>query len=220
MGCCEGSCSCGKGKQAPVRENQSMIQMTPGQGMWSAEDLIQGLGSFKVKEEVVEVRFKNMRKDFFRNPQGFRLKKDDRVVVEAEGGFDLGTIILTGELAEKQVEQKHNTQKKHSLKQIYRKATEVDLEKWLSAKKRERTVLLESRIIAAKLNQEISIGDVEFQGDGNKLTVYYTANDGLDYRTLIKEYKAAFRARIEMKQIHTRKITSSNNSVRSGYIFT
>lgn len=201
MGCSEGSCSCGKGKKAPVQKNQRLIQMSPGQGMWSTEDLIQGLGSLKVKEEVLEVRFKNMRKDFFRNPHGFRLKKDDRVAVETEGGFDLGTIFLAGELAEKQYERKHSSHKKASLKQIYRKATEVDLEKWLSAKRMERTVLLESRSIADKLNLEMSIGDVEFQGDGKKVTVYYTADGRVDYRPLIREYVATFRTRIEMKQV-------------------
>lgn len=201
MGCCEGSCSCGKGKQTPVQENLSLVQMSATQGMFGTQDWVQGLGSLRVKEDVVEVRFKNNRKDFFRNPQGIRLKKDDRVAVEAEGGFDLGTISLSGEPAENQFELKGNSLKTSSLRQIYRKASEVDLEKWLSAKRRERDVLQESRFIADKLNLEMSIGDVEFQGDGKKVTVYYTADGRNDYRPLIREYVATFRTRIEMKQV-------------------
>lgn len=205
-----------------------MIQMSTSQGMLSIQDWMKGLGSLIVKEEVVEVRFKNNRKDFFRNPQGIRLQKDDRVVVEAEGGHDLGTVSLSGESADSQYEQKHASLKKSSLRQVYRKATPVDLETWLLAKKRERSVLLEFRRIAGRLHLEMSIGDVEFRGDGKKVTVYYTADGRIDYRTLIKEYASAFRARIEMKQIGVRqsaakkgeriitgKIISTNTSARS-----
>lgn len=201
MECCEGSCSCGKGKQTPLQENLSLVQMSATQGKFGTQDWVQGLGSLRLKEDVVEVRFKNNRKDFFRNPHGIRIKKDDRVAVEAEGGFDLGTISLSGEPAENQFELKGNSLKTSSLRQIYRKASEVDLEKWLSAKRRERGVLLESRCIADKLNLEMSIGDVEFQGDGEKVTVYYTADGRNDYRPLIREYVATFRTRIEMKQV-------------------
>jgi len=199
--------------------------MSTSQGMLSTQDWMKELGSLRVKEEVVEVRFKNNRKEFFRNPQGIRVQKDDRIVVEADAGHDLGTISLSGELAENQYEQKDPLQKKSSLKQIYRKATGVDLERWLSAKRRERNVLLESRSIANHLNLEMSIGDVEFQGDGKKVTVYYTADGRVDYRMLISEYAAAFKARIEMKQkgegINTGKIRSTNTSdSQSGLIKT
>ena len=151
MGCCEGSCSCGKGSQSPVQENLALVWMSTSQGMLSTHDWMKDLSSFTVKEEVVEVRFKNNRRAFFRNPQGIRLNKDDRVVVETEEGHDLGTISLTGDLAEKQFELKHISSNKSTLKQIYRKATEVDLDKWLDAKRRERKALLESRSIAREL---------------------------------------------------------------------
>jgi cell fate regulator YaaT (PSP1 superfamily) len=168
---------------------------------------MKGLESLKVKEEVevVEIRFKNNRKEFFRNPKGIVLKKDDRVVVEAESGHDLGTVSLSGDLAGSQFGQKQSSQKIADLSQIYRKATDFDLEKWLAAKRREREVLLESRSIAGRLNLLMSIGDVEFRGDGKKVVIYYTADGRVDYRTLIKEYAAAFRARIEMKQIGARQ---------------
>ena len=182
-----------------------MVQMSTSQGMLSTHDWMKGLESLKVKEEVVEVRFKNNRKEFFRNPKGILLKKDDRVVVEAESGHDLGTLSLSGEMAGSQFGQKEASLKVSDLKQIYRKATETDLEKWLSSKKRERKVLLEARQIAGKLNLQMSIGDVEFRGDGRKVTVYYTADGRVDYRMLIKEYAAAFQARIEMKQIGARQ---------------
>lgn len=201
MGCCEGGCSCGKGSQSPVQENLAMVQMSTSQGMLSIQDWMKDMGSFTVKEEVAEIRFKNNRKAFFRNPKGIRLTKDDRVVLETEGGHDLGTISLSGDLAEKQFEQKHSASHKSTLKQIYRLATEVDLDKWLKAKRRERKVLLESRSIAADLGLEMNIGDVEFRGDGKKVTISYTAEGRVDFRELIRKYTIAFGVRIEMKQI-------------------
>jgi cell fate regulator YaaT (PSP1 superfamily) len=205
MGCCEGSCSCGKGNQSPVQENIALVQMSTNQGMLSTTEWKSGLQSLTVKEEVVEVRFKNNRKAFFRNYQGLRLHKDDRVVVETEGGHDVGTIALTGDLAEKQFEQKSADSSISSLRRIYRKATEADVGKWLQAKRRERDVLIQSRKIAKDLSLTMSIGDVEFQGDGKKVTVYYTADGRIDYRELIRMYAADFRVRIEMKQIGTRQ---------------
>ena len=228
MGCCEGSCSCGKGSQSSVQENLALVQMSSSQGILSTHDWMKDLGSLSVKEEVVEVRFKNSRKAFFRNPQGIRLNKDDRVVLETEGGHDLGTISLSGDLAEKQFEQKQTSSHKSTLKQIYRKATEVDLDKWLDAKRRERKVLLESRSIARELGLEMSIGDVEFQGDGKKVTISYTADGRVDFRELIRKYALAFGVRIEMKQIGARQngekvksagLTSSNSSKRGVQTF-
>jgi cell fate regulator YaaT (PSP1 superfamily) len=201
MGCCEGSCSCGKGSQSPVQENLALVQMSTSQGMLSTHDWMKDLDSFRVQEEVAEIRFKNNRKAFFRNPKGIRLKKDDRIVVETEGGHDLGTVSLSGDLATKQFEQKHASTPKTTLSRIYRLATEVDLDKWLEAKRRERKVLLESRAIARELGLEMSISDVEFQGDGKKVIISYTADGRVDFRELIRKYANAFRIRIEMKQI-------------------
>lgn len=215
MGCCEGNCSCGKGNQTPVQENLALVQMSTTQGMLSTQDWMKGLGALTVKEEVVEVRFKNNRKEFFRNPRGIGLKKDDRVVVEAESGHDLGTVSLSGELAGSQFGQKQRSQKIADLRQVQRKATGFDLEKWLAAKRREREVLLESRSIAGRLNLQMSVGDVEFRGDGKKVIIYYTADGRVDYRILVKEYAAAFRARIEMKQIGVRQIAAKIGGLAS-----
>lgn len=206
MGCCEGSCSCGKGSQSSVQENLAMVQMSNKQGMLSTHDWMKDLGSLSVKEEVVEVRFKNSRKAFFRNPQGIRLNKDDRLVLETEQGHDLGTLASSGDLAEKRFEQKHTSSHKSTLKQIYRKATEEDLNKWLEAKRRERKVLLETRSIARDLGLDMRIGDVEFQGDGKKVTISYTEDGGVDFRELIRKYATSFGVRIEMKQIGTVKM--------------
>ena len=151
MGCCEEGCSCGKGNQSPVQEHLTFVQMSTDQGMLSTTDWMRNLGSFTLEEEVLEIRFKNNRKIFCRNNQGIRLQKDDRVVVEVEVGHDLGTVSLSGELAEKQYELKSKGASKTSLQQIFRKATLLDLEKWLGAKRREREVLLESRKIANDL---------------------------------------------------------------------
>lgn len=215
MGCCEGDCSCGKGSKNPVQENLAMIQMSTSQGALSTHDWMKDLGSFRVKEEVAEVRFKNNRKAFFRNLKGIRLTKDDRVVVATSGGYDLGTISLSGERAEKKYEQHSLSSTKSDLHQIYRKATEADLNKWLEAKRRERKALLESRSIARELKLEIHISDVEFQGDGKKASIYYTADARVDFRELIRKYATSFKVRIEMKQIKTRNITSSKPSIRS-----
>ncbi len=200
MGCCEGSCSCGKGNQSPEQKNIHLVQMSASQEMRATHDWIKGLGSLWVDEEVVEIRFKNSRKAFYRNRTGFSLKKDERIVVEVEAGYDLGTVSLAGSLAEKQFEQK-STRNKAGLKKVYRKATQVDLEKWLGAKKRERAVLLHSRRLAGDLGLEVSISDVEFQGDGGKVTVYYTADGKVDFRQLIGKYTLAFQVKIEMKQV-------------------
>jgi cell fate regulator YaaT (PSP1 superfamily) len=168
-------------------------------------DWMQGIQTLSVDEEVVEVRFKNNRKDFYRNRFGIKLEKDDRVVVEVDGGHDLGTVSLTGGLAEKQFHQKSRTQEKHHLRRIYRKATAVDLDNWLTAKRREREVLLEARKISGLLGLEMSIGDVEFQGDGRKVTIFYTAEERVDFRELVRKYASAFRVKIEMRQIGVRQ---------------
>lgn len=221
MACCEGSCSCGKGSKSAVQENLALVQMSASLGMLSTNDWMKDMRSFTVKVEVVEVRFKNNRKAFYRNPQGIRLNKDDRVVLETEGGHDLGTISLSGNLAEKKYEQKHNSTPKSNLSQVYRKATAMDLDRWLDAKRRERKVLLESRSIARELGLQMSISDVEFRGDGKKVTISYTAVGRVNFRELIRKYAIAFGIRIEMKQIGVRQnaakvkpanLTSSNSS--------
>ncbi len=218
MGCCEGSCSCGKGNKSTAQENFTLVQMPTTQGMLSTTEWMKGLNSLSVKEEVVEIRFKNNRKGFYRNTRGLRLQKDDRIVVEAEGGHDIGTISLTGDRADKRFEQILAGTSKNQMKQIYRKATFVDIEKWLASKRRERNVLLEARRLAGELKLKMSISDAEFQGDGKEVTLYYTADGRIDFRELTRKFAAQFRARIKMEQIGVRtksvNLTSSNSSSR------
>ena len=227
MGCCEGSCSCGKGNQSPEEENVHLVQMSTNQGLLPTFDWMKNLGSLTVDEEVIEVRFKNNRKDFFRNPVGISIAKDDRVVLEVEGGHDVGTVALSGAMAEKQFLQKKGKSSKNDLSKVYRKVTQVDTDNWLQAKRRERDVLMEARSIASSLGLEMSISDVEFQGDGKKVTIYYTADHRVDFRELIKKYASTFRVRIEMKQIklyislnkngkkiETGRIVSTNASIK------
>ena len=211
MSCHGGSCSCGKGSQSSVQENPTLVQMSTSRGVLSTHDFMKGLGSLTVDEEVVEIRFKNNRKAFYRNRNGLSLNKDERVVVEVDGGDDLGTVSLTGGIADKQFEQKttngikvtaeEKKRYKSGLKRVNRIATQADIGRWLGAKKRERSVLVQSRQLAADLGLEMSITDVEFQGDGRKVTVYYTAETSVDFRELIRIYGYTFLVNIQMRQI-------------------
>ena len=142
-------------------------------------------------EKVVEVRFKNNRKIIYRNNLGFKLQKDDRVVVKAEYGYDLGTISMIGDL----------TQKKSSLDQILRKATREDLNQWIDAKKKERDVLMKSRMLAAENDLDLGINDAEFRGDGKQVTLFYTTDKNEDLDDLIRKITSSFEIKVEMKQI-------------------
>lgn len=193
MSCHGGSCSCGKGSQSSVQENPTLVQMSTSRGVLSTHDFMKGLGSLTVDEEVVEIRFKNNRKAYFRNTRGNIMQKDERVVVEVDGGHDLGTVSLTGDLAQRRFDQNSPDTIKSSLKKIYRKATQADLKKWLDAKKRERDVLLQARHLAAELQLDMGISDVEIQGDGKKITIFYTAASQVDFRELARKYESVFR---------------------------
>lgn len=201
MGCCGGSCSCGKGSQSPAGEKPSLVQMSASQSSLSTSDFILGLESLTVDEEVFEIRFKNNRKAFFRNSRGYILQKDDRVVVEVEGGFDLGTVSLKGGSVNSQFDYKEPGSRKASLRRIDRKATQMDLNRWLEAKRRERDVLFQARSMVAGLQLDMSINDVEFQGDGKRITIFYTADNRVDFREFIRIIAGEFGVEISMKQI-------------------
>jgi cell fate regulator YaaT (PSP1 superfamily) len=173
--------------------------------MLATHDWMKDLQNLKLEEEVIEVRFKNNRKEFFRNNRLLGLKKDDRVVVDAEGGHDVGTVSLTGALAKKQYDKKGGGSKISALNSVYRIAREPDMEKWLEAKKKERPALLKCREMAASLKLSMSIGDVEFRGDGKKLTIFYTADDRVDFRELLKLCMHEFKMKIELRQIGARQ---------------
>ncbi|MCD8302356.1 MAG: hypothetical protein LUC44_04975 [Prevotellaceae bacterium] len=154
--------------------------------------------------DLVEVQFKNTRKGYYHNDSHLDLKKGDMVAVEAAPGHDIGVVTMTGRLVELQLK-KAQLKADTELKRIYRIAREIDLEKYEEAKGREHETMIESRQIAKDLGLEMKIGDVEYQGDGQKAIFYYIADGRVDFRQLIKELAAAFHVRIEMKQIGARQ---------------
>ena len=154
--------------------------------------------------DCVEIRFKNGRKEFFRNTEKLTLSIGDIVATEASPGHDIGIITLTGELVKIQMKKKNENPTKE-LPKIYRKASQKDIEIWTDARNKEEPIRMRAREIAIKLKLEMKISDVEFQGDGSKSTFYYTANDRVDFRQLIKEFAQEFKIRIEMKQVGFRQ---------------
>ena len=149
---------------------------------------------------VVEIKFKGGRKDFYLKPENTSLKQTDVVVVETNGGHDVGHVSLTGELVRLQLK-KHNIQTEEVLKKIYRKATSADIEKWKSAKGLESETMLKVRILAKDLGLKMKICDVDYQGDKTSATFYYTAEGRVDFRELILVMVAAFHIKIVMRQI-------------------
>ena len=154
--------------------------------------------------DLVEVQFKNTRKGYFHNVNGLDLKKGDIVAVEASPGHDIGVVTLTGSLVKLQMK-KANLKSQDEIKRIYRIAKEVDMEKYREAKAREHDTMIQSRKIAKDLGLQMKIGDVEYQGDGNKAIFYYIADERVDFRQLIKVLAETFHVRIEMKQIGARQ---------------
>jgi cell fate regulator YaaT (PSP1 superfamily) len=155
--------------------------------------------------DLVEVRFKNTRKDFFRNVNNLQLKPGDIVAVEANPGHDIGIVTITGDLVIDQMKKHKVTLINGEIRKIYRKAKQVDIDKWNEAIALEQETMIRSRQIALELNLNMKIGDVEYQGDKTKAIFYYLADDRVDFRQLIKVLADTFRIRIEMKQIGARQ---------------
>jgi cell fate regulator YaaT (PSP1 superfamily) len=156
-------------------------------------------------EEIVEVRFKNTRKDFYRNVNELNLKQGDMVAVEANPGHDIGMVSLVGDLVIKQMKRRKATLVDGDLRKIYRIAKPVDLQKWEESIALEHETMLKARKIAEDLKLNMKIGDVEYQGDKTKAIFYYIADERVDFRQLIKLYAETFRIRIEMRQIGARQ---------------
>jgi len=156
-------------------------------------------------DEIVEVRFKNTRKDYFSNVNRLPLKAGDMVAVEASPGHDIGMVSLVGDLVLKQIKRHKVTLIDGELRKIYRVAKPVDLQKWEEAIASEHSTMLKARKIAEELKLNMKIGDVEFQGDKTKAIFYYIADERVDFRQLIKLYADTFRIRIEMRQIGARQ---------------
>ena len=154
--------------------------------------------------DLVEVQFKNTRKGYYHNVNNLDLKKGDLVAVESSPGHNIGVVTLTGQLVKLQVK-KANLKSMDDIKRIYRIAKEQDIATWEEAKSREHATMIQSRQIAKDLGLKMKIGDVEYQGDGNKAIFYYIADERVDFRQLIKVLAEVFRVRIEMKQIGARQ---------------
>ena len=184
-----GLCSRGCGRQDHQLNTYDWLADVPGNN---------------VTTDLVEVQFKNTRKGYYHNVNNLDLKKGDIVAVEANPGHDIGVVTLTGQLVRLQIK-KANIKSPEDIRRIYRIAKEADMEKYAAAKAREHATMIQSREIAKGLGLKMKIGDVEYQGDGNKAIFYYIADERVDFRQLIKDLAAAFHVRIEMKQIGARQ---------------
>ncbi len=168
-------------------------------------DWLSDLPDTSDKSDIVEVKFKSTRKEYFRNTEKLKLKRGDKVVVATSPGHDVGEVTLTGYLAEKQYKLKVRSRSQHPLNPVYRKATENDIEKLQEARSREKQTMIRARQAAAELGLDMKIGDVEFRGDNKKAIFYYLAEGRVDFRELIKVYARDFRIKVEMKQIGARQ---------------
>ena len=188
-GCDRGLCHGGCGRQNMQLNTYDWLHDVPG----NEEDT-----------DLVEVQFKNTRKGYYHNVNNLDLQKGDIVAVEASPGHDIGVVTLTGRLVKLQVK-KANLKSADDIKRVYRIAKPVDMDKYREAKSREHGTMIQSRQIAKDLGLQMKIGDVEYQGDGNKAIFYYIADERVDFRQLIKVLADTFHVRIEMKQIGARQ---------------
>lgn len=155
--------------------------------------------------DIVEIRFKNSRKGFYKNVNNLQLNVGDVVAVEATGGHDIGVISISGELVRLQMKKRNVKSDSEEIKKVYRKAKQADIEKWQEAQGLEQATMYRARTCAVKLNLQMKISDVEYQGDRTKAIFYYTADDRVDFRELIKVLADEFKVRIEMRQIGARQ---------------
>ncbi len=155
--------------------------------------------------DIVEIRFKNTRKGFFRNVNELKLNRGDVVAVEASPGHDIGIVTLVGPIVKIQLKRNNISLEDTEFRKIYRKAKPADIDKWNESMALEFATMIKSRKIAADLKLEMKIGDVEYQGDGTKAIFYYIADDRVDFRELIKVLADQLKIRIEMKQIGARQ---------------
>ncbi|MDX1326335.1 MAG: regulatory iron-sulfur-containing complex subunit RicT [Arenibacter sp.] len=204
MGC--SSCSTGKDGQPKGCKNNGTCG-TDGCNKLTVFDWLSNMSLPNGQKpfDCVEVRFKNSRKEFFRNSENLSLSIGDVVATQAASGHDVGIVSLTGELVRVQMKKKKEDYNNPQLPVVYRKASQKDIDKWQKCRDREEEIKKRAREIAILLNLEMKISDVEFQGDGSKATFYYTAEDRVDFRQLIKDMAKAFRIRIEMRQIGYRQ---------------
>lgn len=162
----------------------------------------------------VEVRFKNERKEFFHNSENLSLSMGDVVAVAASSGHDVGMVSLTGDLVRIQMKQK-NVKPGAEILKIYRKANQRDIDVWQECREKEHQMMLDARRISRETGLDMKISDVEYQGDATKATFYYTSEERVDFRQLIRDFAAAFKTRIEMRQIGYRQEASKLGGIGS-----
>ncbi len=213
MGC--GSCSTGGCAPAGCKSNGSCL--TNGCSKLDVYDWLSNMDkptNYK-PFQIVEVKFKGSRKEFFVNADNHYLELGELVAVETTtGGFDVGHVSITGELVRMQMVKRH-VNEADVAKKIYRKATPADVDKWKAAKDLEWEAMHKSRTLALELGLQMKISDVDYQGDKTKATFYYTAEGRVDFRELIKKMAEAFRIRIEMRQIGMRQEASRLGGIGS-----
>ncbi len=175
------------------------------QGKLETLDWLADLPDSTNESDIVEVKFKNTRKAYYKNRQHHKLKRGCVVAVEASPGRDIGIVSLTGRLAKMQWERRSSHKSDFEWKEIYRVAREQDIINWKEAKDREQNILIEARKIAQELALDMKISDVDVQGDNAKAIFYYIADGRVDFRQLIRRYASIFTLRVEMKQIGSRQ---------------
>jgi len=153
----------------------------------------------------IEVRFKNGRKYYYKNTKNLSLSIGDVVATQAQSGHDVGMVTLTGELVRVQMRCKKIEEDKDETLIIYRKASQKDVDIWTTARDKEEAMKVKARQFAIDLKLHMKISDIEYQGDASKATFYYTAEERVDFRELIKVFAKEFRTRIEMKQVGFRQ---------------
>ena len=214
MGCT--SCSTGKNGQPKGCKNNGTCG-TDGCNKLAVFDWLSNMNIPQGMEpfNFVEVRFKNGRKHYFKNIENLNLSIGDVVATEAAPGHDVGVVSLTGELVRVQMKKKKVRQDSSEVLKIYRKATQRDIDVWQESREREEKMKVRSREIAIQLKLQMKISDIEYQGDGSKATFYYTAEERVDFRQLIKEFAREFNTRIEMRQIGFRQEASRLGGIGS-----
>ena len=181
------------------------ITYKPGYNKLDSFNWLKDLPDVPDENDIVEIRFKNTRKGFYRNVNSLRLEIGDVVAVEASPGHDIGRVSMVGRLVDEQLKNLKAHPSPDDLKKVYRKAKAVDIQKWEEAKKLETPTMLRSRKISEELRLNMKIGDVEYQGDKTKAIFYYIADERVDFRQLIKVLADEFKVRIEMRQIGARQ---------------
>jgi cell fate regulator YaaT (PSP1 superfamily) len=191
----------GQGEEPRIPE----LIYKPGYNKLDSFNWLRDLPDIPGETDIVEIRFKNTRKGFYRNVNGLRLEIGDVVAVEASPGHDIGRVSMVGSLVTEQLKRMKSHPSTEEMKKVYRKAKAVDIQKWEEAKKLENHTMLRSRKISEELRLNMKIGDVEYQGDKTKAIFYYIADERVDFRQLIKVLADEFRVRIEMRQIGARQ---------------